>query len=523
MEIVTPSNVTGCIPCCECGTPIEPNPANMCVPCLRARVDVSEGIPKQGILYFCKLCERYLQPPDTWISAALESRELLSVCLKKLKGLAKVRLIDAAFVWTEPHSRRVKVKLTVQKEVLNGAILQQAFVVEFVVNTQMCTDCHRVEAKDYWKSNVQVRQKVAHKKTLLYLEQLILKHKAHAHCVAIKQVHNGIDFYFANKSFAQRFVEFLKSVVPIRWQYSQTLISHDVQNNTFNYKSTFSVEIVPVCKDEVVCLPKKLAQTLGNMSQIALVQRVTQTVHLIDPTTLNRCDITDKQFWKEPFNSIATTKQMIEFTVMDIDAVNPGDHRLDVSMGNLSQRHILADAWVVRSSELGVASDGGDDMIHCKTHLGHLLRPGDVVLGYDLRNSNTNDVEFEKIKRSGVNSPDVVLVKKVYLDSGRRMRRRKWKLKHLDRDVDDDASSAGGDYEDFLQDLEEDKTIREGVNIFVDKDKLENLKNDAEGGGEDDDDDAPEIGLAEMMEDLEINDDPMGDDDDEEEDLDEED
>ena len=47
MEAVVPSGETGCIPCCECGTPIEPNPANMCVPCLRARVDVSEGIPKQ--------------------------------------------------------------------------------------------------------------------------------------------------------------------------------------------------------------------------------------------------------------------------------------------------------------------------------------------------------------------------------------------------------------------------------------------------------------------------------------------
>ena len=87
-----------------------------------------------------------------------------------------------------PLPRRVKVKLTVQKEVLNGAILQQAFVVEFTVNTQMCTDCHRQEAKDFWKANVQVRQKVVHKKTLLYLEQLILKHKAHAQCVAIKQV-----------------------------------------------------------------------------------------------------------------------------------------------------------------------------------------------------------------------------------------------------------------------------------------------------------------------------------------------
>lgn len=44
-----------------------------------------------------------------WIHAALESRELLALCLKKLKGLNRVKLIDAGFVWTEPHSKRLKV------------------------------------------------------------------------------------------------------------------------------------------------------------------------------------------------------------------------------------------------------------------------------------------------------------------------------------------------------------------------------------------------------------------------------
>jgi len=52
---------------------------------------------------------RYLQPPSEWISCALESRELLSLCLKKLKGLNRVKLVDAGFVWTEPHSKRIKV------------------------------------------------------------------------------------------------------------------------------------------------------------------------------------------------------------------------------------------------------------------------------------------------------------------------------------------------------------------------------------------------------------------------------
>ncbi len=62
--------------------------------------------------------------------AELESKELLTFCVKKVKGLSKVKLVDAGFIWTEPHSRRLKIKVTIQKEVLNGAILQQTFVVE---------------------------------------------------------------------------------------------------------------------------------------------------------------------------------------------------------------------------------------------------------------------------------------------------------------------------------------------------------------------------------------------------------
>lgn len=39
-----------------------------------------------------------------------------------------------------------------------------------------------------------------------------------------------------------------------RSKTSQRLISHDIHSNTYNYKSTFSVEIVPVCKVPGSCL-----------------------------------------------------------------------------------------------------------------------------------------------------------------------------------------------------------------------------------------------------------------------------
>ena len=70
--------------------PIDPNPSNLCVSCLRANVDITEGIPKQVNIYLCRFCERYLNPPNQWVACALESRELMALCLKRIKNLSKV-------------------------------------------------------------------------------------------------------------------------------------------------------------------------------------------------------------------------------------------------------------------------------------------------------------------------------------------------------------------------------------------------------------------------------------------------
>lgn len=44
--------------CASCGTAIAPNAANMCLNCIRSDVDISEGIPKQATIHFCKGCDR---------------------------------------------------------------------------------------------------------------------------------------------------------------------------------------------------------------------------------------------------------------------------------------------------------------------------------------------------------------------------------------------------------------------------------------------------------------------------------
>lgn len=244
-----------------------------------------------------------MQPPTQWIAAAMESRELLALCLRKLRGLSKVRIIDASFIWTEPHSKRIKVKITIQSEV--GSIfyacgsladLRRPSKIPFfsrlsrssmslyttsaptaqspspVRNSYLMPIQILIPLAHTWRACVQVRQKVPHKRTFLFLEQLMLKHNAHKDAINIKETKDGLDFFFAHRNHAEKLVDFLRAVSPVRSKKSEELISQDIHTSTKSYKFSFSVELVPICKDDLVCLPMKLARALGNIRYESLPQ-----------------------------------------------------------------------------------------------------------------------------------------------------------------------------------------------------------------------------------------------------------
>lgn len=169
------------VSCCICGLQIPANPTGTCSVCWKSQVDATEGIERSSVLPFCKHCNRYQRPP--WLACEWESRELLALCLKRIHGLKEnrrdVRLVDARFLYTEPHSRRIKVKLTLQKEVTATTIVEQDCIVEFVIQPTQCDDCKRAFTPHTWTAIVQVRQRAQHKKSLMYLEQIILRHHAH--------------------------------------------------------------------------------------------------------------------------------------------------------------------------------------------------------------------------------------------------------------------------------------------------------------------------------------------------------
>ena len=120
---------------------------------------------------------------------------------------------------------------------------------------------------------------------------------------------------------------------------------------------------------------------------------------------------------------------------------------------------------------------------------------------FDLKNTNVNDDNLDKMSADKI--PDVVLIKKVYGEKSIRNRRRKWKLKHLNEELHETNQEKGGnnaneDYNDFLEDLEEDTDLRQNVKIYKDAKKINTMAVDTES----DTGDAPQITLAEMMDDL---------------------
>ncbi|KAF6136504.1 hypothetical protein GIB67_035063 [Kingdonia uniflora] len=456
----------GGVLCCKCGILMAPNAANMCVTCLRSEVDITEGLQKFLTIQHCPECDRYLQPPRTWIPCQLESRELLTFCIKRLNLSNKVRLADAEFIWTEPHSKRIKVKVKVRKEVLNGVILEQGYVAEYVSQDHMCEVCSRVAANpDQWVAAVQLRQHVGHRRTFFYLEQLIIKHDAAVKATKIKQMEHGIDFFFANRSHGLKFVEFVGKVVPVKSRSDKQLVSHDTKSQTYNYKHTFSVEICEICREDLICLPPKVANSLGNLGPLVLCTKVSNNIILVDPFTLRHAFLDADQYWRVPFKALISCRQLIPYIVLDVDPVAS-----EVSIAG--SKYALADVQIARVSDFGK----NDIIMTVRTHLGHLLNPGDTALGYDLYGANTNDIDLDKYK--GLSLPDAILVKKSYeqVRLAKCGKPRKWDLKKLPIEVDEttrgrsDEDKGATEYEKFLKDLEENPDLTLGIKLCLNKD-----------------------------------------------------
>jgi nonsense-mediated mRNA decay protein 3 len=207
--------------------------------------------------------------------------------------------------------------------------------------------------------------------------------------------------------------------------------------------------------------------------------------------------VTAPVYWRTAFDPLASVSDLVEFTVLDIEPSGPTRGKYVLSDAQVAParafRSVAAQNQSSDSMDVDDTTMGGTDAIyHTRTHLGAVLQPGDTALGYYLTRTNFNSEAFDQLDAGRV--PDVVLVKKTFLNRRRRTRNRIWKLRSIAKEAEEVEAEAGEtgskakgtgagrgtlgrrggldakrveeDYEHFLRDLEEDPELRSTINLY---------------------------------------------------------
>ena len=241
-----------------------------------------------------------------------------------------------------------------------------------------------------------------------------------------------------------------------------------------------------MCKDDLVCIPLKQARLLSNISPLTICIRVGNSIQLLDPATLQSCDIPSPVYWRTPFDSLATVSELVEFTILDIDPDNTRTKgkflMADAQVALAGAFHSSGGTNAEDDSMMDFESSGLTNQIyHTRTHLGSILQPGDTALGYFLTNSNYNSDHFAALPAGRI--PDIILVKKTYPNRRKKSKARNWRLRSIAKEAGEDGETSGArgaigrmggrdqrkveeDYELFLRDLEEDPELRSGINLY---------------------------------------------------------
>mmetsp|Transcript_1374 Transcript_1374/g.1808 ORF Transcript_1374/g.1808 Transcript_1374/m.1808 type:complete len:244 (-) Transcript_1374:400-1131(-) len=210
---------------------------------------------------------------------------------------------------------------------------------------------------------------------------------------------------------------------------SKQLVSHDEKNGTYHYKYTFSVELAPICKDDLVILPKYLCKELGGIGPMVLVYKISKSIHILDIMTMQTFEIDMASYWKAPFKALLNRERQTEFIVLGVE---PMDTNMNNSRAAIKQRFRQAKIEVQRKRDFGKT----DETFFVNCHLGEQLNYFDCVMAYDLTTINLSDLDQYFLKCKGA-QPEVIIVKKSYnLYRKKTRKRRFWKLNHFKKGVE---------------------------------------------------------------------------------------
>lgn len=473
------------IVCCLCSAVIDANPTGICDACAKKNIDITTGFPKEFVLIFCKQCKRYNRPP--WIHIERESQEMMSFCLSKLKSFShKFKIIDSSFIFTEPHSRIIKIKITIQKE-LDKNLVTQDVIINYKEENILCRDCQKLQTPHIWVSCVQIRQRVPHKRTLMYLEQIILKNKMQEKALSIKEVNEGVDFYFTSKRDGELFTEFIASVVPTKITHSKKYVS--MSTTTF----TFLLDIANVAKYDLFIMDDETMKHFGGIGPLLLCTRLSSRTSFIDLISYKTIDIDANIFFKYKFNNFVNTNFLTEFNILDVqedidyqkkykknNLEDNNNNNDDSSIAGSSIKSISTNYQKngekeqieeknnierIKNINIKVMRDDGE-IFDITSHLALKIKPGDTYYGYDLERINFHGFNEEFMDAYKNLIPNIILIRK----KNENLIGKKLKLNQINMERKEDLKKGKKnemdnekEYNEFIEEIYEEKDLKENI------------------------------------------------------------
>merc|ERR1712232_444374 len=194
-----------------------------------------------------------------------------------------------------------------------------------------------------------------------------------------------------------------------------------------------------------------------------------------------------------------------KFVVLDKEAIIV---RTNVSKKQVNKKNKsrLASLALARETDLGFNDMQFND-VH--SHVGYLLKSGDICIGYDLTDIQFNSFEDRALDTKKTPLPDIVVLRKLYGANNNQKQNRMWQLKRLDNiqtqetnRKKDDQITMEEDEEDFMREIETDKEMRSLINIYNSGMNLKTENEDDDDVINDDDD--QQIKMNELLDQLMI-------------------
>ncbi len=246
------------------------------------------------------------------------------------------------------------------------------------------------------------------------------------------------------------------------------------------------------------------------------MKNITNLIHLIDPLTGQTAQMNPEAYWRDPIRPIITAarSRFIRYIVLGKE---PVILERNVSKRNATRRNKakLASLSVAKEDDLGIK----DTQIEERSHVGYLMKSGDVAVGYDLTDVQFVDDEAEEARAAG-KFPDVVVLRKLYggvaTNEADAAKQRMFKLQRLDADkveatkskkAKKDDENDDMDEEDFLREVEADAEMRINMNLYK-TEVAKKMETTDENEATDDDEDDQQVRLDELLDGLVLDDGP---------------